>query len=111
MSDRSTILVTGGAGFVGGHFARAAHEAGREVVVLDDLSGGAPAPLPKALRVVTGDIGDAARVRALCAEHRVGAVAHFAGKICVGESVVDPQPYFDVNLVRSLTLLQTLREH
>ena len=111
MSDRATILVTGGAGFVGSHFARRAHECGREVVILDDLSGGAPARLPAEIRVVVGDIGDATAVRKICVEHRVGAVAHFAGKICVGESVTDPQPYFDVNLVRSLTLLQTIREH
>jgi len=105
-----TILVTGGAGFVGSHFARAAAEAGRAVVVLDDLSGGPPAVLPPGVPLVVGDIGDGPALRRLCATHHVGAVAHFAGKIQVGESVAHPDVYFDVNLVRSLTLLEAIRD-
>lgn len=105
-----TILVTGGAGFVGSHFVRAACEAGLGVLVLDDLSGGArpPLPLPKTARFVLGDIGDAGLVGALCAEHSVEALVHFAGKIQVGESVRSPELYFDVNLVRSLRLLDAV---
>jgi UDP-glucose-4-epimerase GalE len=110
MSSRDTILVTGGAGFVGSHFARLAADAGREVVVLDDLSGGPPAPLPSSIPLVAGDIGDRALVARLLRDHRVGAVAHFAGKIQVGESVRDPALYFDVNLVRTLQLLLALRD-
>jgi UDP-glucose-4-epimerase GalE len=106
---RDTILVTGGAGFVGSHFARAAVAAGRKVVVLDDLSGGSPAPLPPSIPLIVADIGDGATVHQVCATHDVGAVAHFAGKIQVGESVVHPDTYFDVNLVRSLTLLDAVR--
>jgi UDP-glucose-4-epimerase GalE len=106
----STILVTGGAGFVGSHFARAAVEAGRSAVVLDDLSGGAPAPLPPSVPLVVADIGDREAVRRICATHRVGAVAHFAGKIQVGESVGHPDTYFDINLVRSLALLEAIRD-
>jgi UDP-glucose-4-epimerase GalE len=105
-----SILVTGGAGFVGSHFARAAADAGREVVVLDDLSEGPPAALPRGVRLVVGDVGDGALVRRTIREHRVRAVAHFAGKIQVGESITDPDAYFDVNLVRTLTLLRTLRD-
>jgi UDP-glucose-4-epimerase GalE len=107
---RSTILVTGGAGFVGSHFTRAALDAGRDVVVLDDLSGGAPASLPPGAPLVVADIGDASTVRRLCSAHHVTAVAHFAGKIQVGESVTRPDTYFDINLVRSLTLLGALRD-
>ncbi|MDQ3364984.1 MAG: UDP-glucose 4-epimerase GalE [Myxococcota bacterium] len=110
MTDRSTILVTGGAGFVGSHFARLAHDSGRRVVVLDDLSGGTPAVLPAEIPLVVGDIGDEHHVRRICHEHGVGAVAHFAGKIQVGESVTDPASYFDVNLVRSLGLLRAIRD-
>jgi UDP-arabinose 4-epimerase len=106
---RSTILVTGGAGFVGSHFAQAAVSAGRDVVVLDDLSGGAPALLPPSIPLVVADIGDGPAVRRVCAAYDVGAVAHFAGKIQVGESVVHPDTYFDVNLVRSLGLLESIR--
>lgn len=107
---RDTILVTGGAGFVGSHFARLAVDAGREVVVLDDLSGGAPALLPPTIPLVVGDIGDVQKVRLLCAVHHVGAVVHFAGKIQVGESVQQPDVYFDTNLVRTLALMNAVRE-
>jgi UDP-glucose-4-epimerase GalE len=110
MSQRETILVTGGAGFVGSHFARMAAEAGREVVVLDDLSGGRPARLPPSIVLVVGDIGDRELVGRVLREHRVGAVAHFAGKIQVGESVRDPAAYFDVNLVRTLEMLRAMRD-
>jgi UDP-glucose-4-epimerase GalE len=107
---RNTILVTGGAGFVGSHFARAAAEAGRKVVILDDLSGGAPASPPASIPLVVADIGDAETVRRVCATHQVGAVAHFAGKIQVGESVHHPDVYFETNLVRSLALLGAIRD-
>lgn len=105
-----TIVVTGGAGFVGSHFARAAHRSGRHVVVLDDLSGGSPAPLPDGVPLIHGDIGNRALVRALLREHEATAIVHFAGKIQVGESVRRPEAYFDVNLIRSLWLLETARE-
>jgi UDP-glucose-4-epimerase GalE len=104
----STLLVTGGAGFVGAHFARLARDSGRRVVVLDDLSGGGDAVLVNVERVV-GDIGDEAVVRRLVRDHDVGAVVHFAGKIQVGESVRRPELYFDINLVRTLRLLEALR--
>lgn len=107
---RETILVTGGAGFVGSHFARLAADAGREVVVLDDLSGGVPAQLPASIPLIVGDIGDRHFVTRLMHEHHVTAVAHFAGKIQVGESVTDPAKYFDVNLVRTLQLLLAMRD-
>jgi UDP-glucose-4-epimerase GalE len=110
MSERSTLLITGGAGFVGSHVARLAHERGRRVVVLDDLSGGEPARLPAGIELVVGDIGDALLVRRLISAAGVSAVAHFAGKIQVGESVRDPATYFEVNLVRTLTMLGALRD-
>lgn len=110
MTTAGAVLVTGGAGFVGSHFARAAVDAGREVVVLDDLSGGAPARLPESVALVAGDIGDRALVSRIVHEYGVAAVAHFAGKIQVGESVKDPESYFDVNLVRTLQLLAALRD-
>lgn len=107
---RQTILITGGAGFVGSHFARFAADAGRSVVILDDLSGGPPAQLPPTIPLVVGDIGDTVKVSRLCAIHGVGAVAHFAGKIQVGESVHHPDTYFDTNLVRTLRLLEVVRD-
>jgi UDP-glucose-4-epimerase GalE len=110
MSARTCLLVTGGAGFVGSHFARAAHEAGSRVLVLDDLSAGAPPPrLPDAIRIVRGDIADRALVARLIADHGVTAVAHFAGKIAVGESVEHPARYFEHNVTRALALLDAVR--
>lgn len=110
MSERETILVTGGAGFIGSHFVRLASDAGREVIVLDDLSGGPPAPLPKSVPLIVGDIGERHFVTHLMRERHVGAVAHFAGKIHSVESVHDPATYFDINLVRTLQLLLALRD-
>lgn len=106
----SAILVTGGAGFVGSHFVREADAQGRRMVVLDDGSGGRAARLPESVVNVRGDIGDRALVRRLIDEHGVTAVAHFAGKIAVGESVRAPELYFDVNVARSLSLLEAVRE-
>ena len=110
MPARDCILVTGGAGFVGSHFARAAVESGSRVVVLDDLSGG-PMPALAGIDFVRGDIADRAMVRATLATHRVTAVAHFAGKIQVAESVTQPALYFEHNVVRTLALLDVVREH
>lgn len=110
MSGHENILVTGGAGFVGSHFVRYAREAGRELVVLDDLSSGFADALAPEVPLVVGDIGDRQLVARIVREHRIGAVVHFAGRIQVGESVRDPATYFEANVVRSLRLLETLRE-
>ena len=104
------ILVTGGRGFVGSHFARAAFDAGREIVILDNGSGGPPAKLPPGIVIIEGDIADREVLCRIMREHNVGAVAHFAGKIQVGESVRDPSLYFDQNVIRSLALLNAMRD-
>lgn len=111
MSARDCILVTGGAGFVGSHFVRAAAEAGSRVMAIDDLSGAYDWPdLPPAVARVQGDIADRALVSDLIKKHRVTSVVHFAGKICVGESVDDPATYFDRNVTRTIALLDIVRE-
>jgi UDP-glucose-4-epimerase GalE len=110
MAKPPSILVTGGAGFVGSHFARCAADAGRAVVVIDDLSGGPQPALPATIPIVVGDIGDVATIRRICSSYGVAAVAHFAGKIQVGESVRAPDLYFDVNVARTLALLRAIRE-
>jgi UDP-glucose-4-epimerase GalE len=109
MAARDSILVTGGAGFVGSHFTRAAIAAGSRVVVLDDLSAGTRPEL--GCQLVVGDIADGTLVARLLRDHRITAVVHFAGKIQVGESVRDPRAYFDGNLVKSLVLLATVLDH
>jgi UDP-glucose-4-epimerase GalE len=109
MAARDSILVTGGAGFVGSHFARAAIDAGSKVVVLDDLSAGTRPELR--CELVRGDIADRALVSRLLREHQITAVAHFAGKIQVGESVQQPRLYFDGNLGKTLALLDAVLDH
>lgn len=115
MSARDTILVTGGAGYVGSHFARAAAEAGSRVIVLDDLSGVPQASawpaLPPEIERVRGDVGDRRLVAELIERAKVTSVVHFAGKICVGESVERPELYYEHNVIRSLALLDVVREH
>ncbi len=106
----TSVLVTGGAGFVGAHVARLASERGRTIIVLDDLSGGASDGLPPAVHVVEGDLGDVALVRRIVRAHDVGSVVHLAGLSGVSESLREPERFFDVNVVRSLRLLDTARD-
>ena len=114
MASEPGLLITGGLGFVGSHFARAAAEAGRRIVVVDDFSGRSaarpPPPLPPGHTLVRGDIADTGLVTRLCREHAIEALVHFAGKIQVGESVRRPELYFDVNLTRSLSLLHAVTQ-
>ena len=100
------VLVTGAAGFVGSHFARAAHDAGHTVVALDDLSTNAGWPaLPEGVARVLGDVGDRPLIERLISDRQLDAIVHFAGRIRVDESVREPGLYFDQNLTRTLSLL------
>lgn len=78
MSGNAPVLVSGGAGYVGSHVAAALVAAGCRVVVLDDLSGGGAGAVPAGVRFVEGDAGDARKVAALVATHRIGAAMHLA---------------------------------
>ena len=73
-----TVLVTGGAGYIGSHMVHALVDAGKRVVVLDNLATGFDWAIAKGTSLVVGDVGDQPRVAALIAEHRVDAVIHFA---------------------------------
>ena len=100
------ILVTGGAGYIGGHMVLALLDAGEQVVVLDDLSTGFAWAVPAAATLVVGDISDEAKLRAIAAAHRIDAIAHFAAKIVVPESVSDPLGYYLNNTVKARALLE-----
>lgn len=104
----ASTLVTGGAGYIGSHMVKTLVAAGRDVVVLDDLSSGHEDAVHPKARFVRGDIRDRAKVSALVREHGVTGVVHFAAKIQVGESMVKPRMYFQDNLVATLALLETL---
>jgi UDP-glucose 4-epimerase len=101
-----TVLVTGGAGYIGGHMALALLDAGESVVVLDDLSTGFAWAVPPAAKLIVGDFGDAALVDSLIKEHGVDAIAHFAAKIVVPESVADPLAYYLNNAAKARNLLE-----
>lgn len=102
----STILVTGGAGYIGSHVVLALRDAGREVVVLDDLSTGRRDAVPADVTLVEGSVGDAGLVADVIERHKVGAVMHFAGSIVVPESVVKPLDYYRNNTINAQTLLE-----
>lgn len=100
-----TVLVTGGAGYIGSHLVLALREAGEQVVVLDNLSTGLRSVVPQDVRLIVGDIGDGARVKALLHEHKIDAIIHFAGSIVVPDSVADPLGYYHNNTVKSHELM------
>ena len=102
-----TVLVTGGAGYIGGHMTLGLLDGGENVVVLDNLSTGFDWAVPEAARLVVGDIGDAGLVARLIDEHAIDAIAHFAAKIVVPESVADPLGYYLNNTSNARTLIET----
>ncbi|UGT56674.1 UDP-glucose 4-epimerase GalE [Nocardia asteroides] len=102
------LLVTGGAGYVGGVCAAVLLEQGHEVVVVDDLSTGNADGVPAGARFVDGDIAEAAP--ALLRAESFDGVLHFAAQSLVGESVEKPEKYWHGNVVKTLTLLEAIRE-
>jgi UDP-glucose 4-epimerase len=101
-----SILVTGGAGYIGSHMVLELVDAGEKVIVLDDLSTGFAAAVPEGVVLVRGDAGDRALLLRLIAEHDIEAIAHFAAKIVVPDSVADPLGYYLGNTVKSRNLIE-----
>ncbi len=113
-----TILVTGGAGYIGSHTCVALLEAGHDVVVVDDLSNGSEHAITEAAAIAGRsiafhaiDVADRAALEAVFVEHAIDGVIHFAGLKAVGESVSEPLRYFRVNLGTTLTLAETMAAH
>lgn len=111
-----TILITGGAGYIGSHACLEFLQAGYDVVVLDNLSNSSPEALKRVqkltgreLAFVEGDIRHRAGLDALFQRHDIDAVIHFAGLKAVGESVEKPLLYYDNNVGGSVTLLQAMQ--
>ena len=100
-----SILVTGGAGYIGSHMVLELLSAGEKVVVLDNLSTGVRAAVPAEAQLIVGDVGDQEAVTGLMRRHGVEAVVHFAGSIVVPDSVVDPLGYYNNNTVKSRALM------
>jgi UDP-glucose-4-epimerase GalE len=106
-AERGAILVTGGAGYIGSHAAKALAQAGRRVVVYDNLSAGHRGAV-RWCELVVGELHDGARLRAVIRDHRVTAVMHFAALASVGGSVRDPAAYYRENLEGTLALLRAM---
>jgi UDP-glucose 4-epimerase len=109
-SARPSILVTGGAGYIGSHTVWALKQAGYEVVILDNLVYGHQDLVEKVLRVelVVGDTGDRPLLDALFKTHNITAVMHFSAYAYVGESVTEPAKYYRNNVMGTLTLLEAM---
>ncbi|HET9573232.1 MAG TPA: UDP-glucose 4-epimerase GalE, partial [Methyloceanibacter sp.] len=100
-----SVLVTGGAGFIGSHMVLELLDAGEDVFVLDNLSTGFRWAVPAEAKFVEGDVGDHALVRRLLRRNPIDAIIHFAGSIVVPESVADPLGYYLNNTCKSRSLL------
>ncbi|PZU91910.1 MAG: UDP-glucose 4-epimerase GalE [Chelatococcus sp.] len=100
-----SILVTGGAGYIGSHMVLELLDRGEKVVVLDNLSTGRSAAVPAGVPLVVGDVGDFETVLRVLREHEVRSIIHFAARIVVPESVADPLGYYLANTVKTRAML------
>jgi UDP-glucose 4-epimerase len=100
-----TVLVTGGAGYIGSHAVLALLDAGWPVAVIDNLVTGFRWAVPQAARFYEGDIEDQALVARIIADEGIGAIMHFAGSVVVPESVADPLKYYHNNTAKSCSLI------
>lgn len=112
-----TILVTGGAGYIGSHTLVELLNSGQQVLVLDNLSNASAASLARVAEItgkqpafIEGDIRDAALLDTLFAEHKISSVVHFAGLKAVGESVAQPLRYYDNNVNGTLVLVNAMQK-
>ena len=105
MGELMTVLVTGGAGYIGSHMVHALVEAGESVVVIDNLSTGFSASLPEGVPLFIGDAADENLVEGVIAAHGVESIIHFAGSVVVPDSMRDPLAYYRNNTMTTRSLL------
>src|SRR5215469_7211957 len=101
-----SVLVTGGAGYIGSHMVLALLQLGEDVVVLDDLSTGIRALVPSSAAFFEGTVGDFPLVRSILSRHKVESILHFAGSTVVPESVEKPLRYYANNTAASRSLIE-----
>ena len=102
-----SVLVTGGAGYIGGHMALALADAGEKTVIVDNLSTGFAWAVPATATLVVGDVGDSELIARLIDEHEVDSIAHFAAKIIVPNFVADPLGYYLNNTCKARNLIES----
>ncbi|HIK42437.1 UDP-glucose 4-epimerase GalE [Thermoleptolyngbya sp. M55_K2018_002] len=109
-TNQPTILVTGGAGYIGSHAVLSLQQAGYEVLVLDNLVYGHRELVEEVLKaeLIVGEIGDRPLLDQIFASRTIDAVMHFAAYAYVGESVKEPAKYYRNNVVGTLTLLEAM---
>jgi UDP-glucose 4-epimerase len=100
-----TVLVTGGAGYIGSHMVRALTDAGESVVVIDNLSTGFSQFLPEGVPLFIGDAADENLVEGVISAHQVETIIHFAGSVVVLDSMRDPLAYYRNNTMTTRSLL------
>lgn len=109
-SNKKTILVVGGAGFIGSHINKLLHQFGYETIVLDNLSKGNRKAVTRGL-FIQGDLADNACLDQIFQNHPIDAVMHFAAYIDVGESVTNPAAYYTNNVANTMNLLNAMLKH
>src|ERR1700754_214371 len=102
-----TVLVTGGAGYIGSHMVRALVDANEAVVVIDNLSTGFSASVPEGVPLFIGDAGDESLVEGVIAQHGVDSIVHLAGSVIVPDSMRDPLGYYRNNTMTTRSLLNS----
>jgi UDP-glucose 4-epimerase len=107
VTDKLTVLVTGGAGYIGSHAVLALRDAGWPVVVIDNLVTGFRWAVPDDVPFHQGDIADQPFVEQVLRDHEVKAILHFAGSVVVPESVSDPLKYYRNNTAASRSLIES----
>jgi len=105
------VLVTGGAGYIGSHMVLELVDAGEEVVVLDNLTTGFRWAVPNGVPLVVGDVGDVELVDQVLAKYNIDSIVHFAAKLVVPESVIDPLGYYINNTGKSCRLISAAVRH
>jgi UDP-glucose 4-epimerase len=104
-----TVLVTGGAGYIGGHMVLGLLDAGEQPVVIDNMSNGVPWAIPRGVPFILGDSGDYETVASTIDTHKVDAVIHFAARLIMPQLYDDPLEYYLANTVKSHVLLSAVQ--